>query len=129
MARVKSKRSSCTKRHRLSRDATASGNSPGGKRNCLLVQTLNQGHLNQLGQTVGAHQAGVEGAELIKMQEAFAAFKKQLNLPADAVEFQDHVVAGERFRQGGQNTEVAGQTQGGGLRGSAFFGGIAAQAL
>jgi hypothetical protein len=43
------------------------------------VQTLNQGHLDQLGQTVGAHQVRVEGAELIKMQEAFAAFKKQLS--------------------------------------------------
>jgi hypothetical protein len=39
------------------------------------MQKLNQGHLNQLGQTVGAHQARVEGAELIKMQEAFAGFK------------------------------------------------------
>src|ERR1035438_8360598 len=129
MARAKSKRRSCTSRHRLSRDATAAGNSPGGKSNRLIVQTLNQGHLDQLGQTVGAHQVRVEGAELIKMQEAFAAFKKQLNLPADAVEFQDDVVAGERFRQGGQDTEVAGQAQGRGPRGSAFFGGIAAQAL
>src|SRR5204862_417077 len=129
MARVKSNRRRCTTRHRLSRDTTASGNAPGGKRNRLLMQTLNQSHLNQFGQTIGANQARVEGPELIKMQDPFAAFKKQLNLPANAVEFQHDSVAGECFRQGGQNTEVARQAQGRGIGGSAFFGGIAAQSL
>src|SRR5512132_3513709 len=109
---VKSKRRRCTTRHRLSRDTTASGNSPGGKRNHILMQTLNQSRLNQFGQTIGANQARVEGAELIKIQDPFAAFKKQLNLPANAVEFQDDLVAGEWLRQSGQNTKVARQAQG-----------------
>src|SRR5207247_488549 len=112
-----------------SRDTTGSVNATGGTRNRLLMQTLNQSHLNQFGQTIGANQARVEGPELIKMQDPFAAFKKQLNLPANAVEFQHDSVAGECFRQGGQNTEVARQAQGRGIGGSAFFGGIAAQSL
>ena len=120
MAMVKSKRRKCTTRHRLSRQAPAAGHSPGGKCDCLLMQRLNQSHLNQLGQTVGTNQAGVKGPQLIKMQEPFAAFKKQLNLPANPVKFQHDIVAGERFRQGGQHTEVAGQAQGRGLGGSAF---------
>src|SRR5947208_11693406 len=86
MARVKSKRRRWTTRHRLSRDTPAAGNSPGGKRNRLLMQTLNQSHLNEFGQAIGANQARVEGPELIEMQDAFAAFKKQLNLPANAVD-------------------------------------------
>src|SRR5439155_26127777 len=129
MARVKSKRRRWTTRHRLSRDTTASGNSPGGKRNRLLMQTLNQSHLNQFSQAIGANQARVEGPELIKIQDPFAAFKKELNLPANPVEFQDNIVAGEWFRQCGQNTEVARQAQRRGIGGSPFFGGIAAQSL
>src|SRR6266850_6994214 len=121
MAKVKSKRRRCTTRQRLSRELAAAGNAPGGKGNRLFMQTLNQGHLNQFGQTVGADQAGVEGPQLIKMQEPFAAFKKQLNLPANAVEFQDDVVAGEGFRQRGQDTEVAGQAQSRGVGGPSFF--------
>src|SRR6266568_5195828 len=106
MARVKSRRRNWTTRHRLSRQTTAAGNSPGGKCHRFLMQTLNQSHLNQLGQTVGANQVRVEGPQLIKMQKALAAFEKHLNLPANAVEFQRHRVAGENFRQGMQHTEV-----------------------
>src|SRR5712664_2485742 len=129
MAMVKSKRRRCTTRHGLSRKTTAAGNSPGGKRNHILMQTLNQSHLNQFGQAIGANQAGVEGAELIKIQDPFAAFKKELNLPANPVKFQDDLVAGEWFGQGGQNTEVARQAQRRGIRGSPFFGRIAPQSL
>ena len=63
------------------------------------------------------------------MQKPFTAFKKQLNLPAHAIEFQHHVGAGEAFRQGGEHTEVAGQAERGDGRGAALFGGIAAQVL
>ena len=93
------------------------------------MQTLNQSYLDQLGQAVGAHQVRVEGPQLIKMQKPFTAFKKQLDLPANSVEFQYHVIAGDGFRQGGQDAEVACQAQRRGRRGSAFFSGIAAQAL
>src|SRR4249920_977232 len=126
MARVKSKRRRCTTRHGLSRETTAAGNSPGGKRNHILMQTLNQSRLNQFGQAIGANQAGVEGAELIKIQDPFAAFKEELNLPANAVKFQDDLVAGDGFGQGSQNTEVTRQAQGRGIRSSPFFGRIAA---
>src|SRR4029077_1973778 len=129
MAMIKSKRRRCMTRHGLSRDTTAAGNSPGGKRNYILMQTLNQSHLNQFGQAIGANQAGVKGAELIKIQDPFAAFKKELNLPANPVKFQDDLVAGEGLRQSGQNTEVARQAQGRGIRSSPFFGCIAAQSL
>src|SRR5579864_3118517 len=116
MARIKSKRRNWTSRHRLSRTSAAAGNSPGGKSNRLLMQTLNQSHLDQLCQAVGSHQGGIESPELIKVQEYFAALKEQLNLPADAVEFQHHIVAGHGFREGRQHTEVAGQSQGDGRR-------------
>ena len=59
------------------------------------MQTLNQSHLDQLGQTVGANQFGIEGSQVIKMQKRFAASKKVLNLPANSIEFDHHVVAGE----------------------------------
>ena len=75
------------------------------------MQTLNQSDLDQLGEAVSANQFRVEGAQVIKMQKRFAAFKKVLNLPANSVEFHHHVITGEGYRQGGEQTEIAGQAQ------------------
>src|ERR1039458_238707 len=63
------------------------------------------------------------------MQKPFTAFKKQLNLPANAVEFQGHIRAGDGLGQSRQEAEVACQAQRRSRRGAALFGGIAAQVL
>ena len=115
MAMVKSKRRKCTTRHRLSRQAPGSGALPRGKMRLPPHAKTESKPPQSTWPDSRYEPSWVKGPQLIKMQEPFAAFKKQLNLPANPVKFQHDIVAGERFRQGGQHTEVAGQAQGRGL--------------